>query len=121
MTEFAVPLTVADQPAPPELTVLIDAIGLPQPPGRRGVRPPRLVKELARADVPDGGAWVHVWIDWLPAPVTVLAYREQLPALLTVGQHLRLVGLHATLEAGFAGTLGPLRFGLRCEQIEALP
>jgi hypothetical protein len=53
-------------------------------------------------------------------PFTVLVYPHQLTSPLNVGQKVHVVGLHAELEPGPFGAPGPLRLGLRCEQIGAV-
>jgi len=120
VSELAVPVELAGSGAPHRLAVVVHSIGLPRLPGRRGPRPPRRVERLDRAVVRYDGVWVGAWAEHLPAPFSVLVYRPQLPPVVQVGQEVVLVGLHALLEPGRLGALGPLRLGLRCERVELL-
>jgi len=120
VSELVLPVELAGTDAPCRLEVVVASIGLPRLPGRRGPRPPRQVERLDRTEVRYDGVWVGAWAEHLPAPFSVLVYRSQLPPTLEVGSEVVLVGLHALLEPGRLGALGPLRLGLRCERIELL-
>lgn len=120
MSELVLPVELAGSETPQRLEVVVASIGLPRPPGRRGPKAPRQVVRLDRAEVRYEGVWVGCWAEHLPSPFSVLAVRSQLPPQIRVGQEVVLVGLHALLEPGRLGMLGPLRLGLRCERIEPL-
>lgn len=118
MTGLSVPARLDGDVVPERLEIVVASIGLPRPPGRRGPKAPRQVERLDRAEVRYDGVWLGCWAEHLPAPFSVLAYRSQLPPQVRVGQEVVLVGLHALLEPGRLGALGPLRLGLRCERVE---
>lgn len=119
MTALVVPARLAGKAAADPLDAVLSAIGLPRSVRRHRPKAPRLVKEISRDAISHEGVLVAVWMDPLPVPVTFVAYPDQVLTVLRVGDRVRIAGLHATVEIGPMGPLGPLRVGLRCQSIGA--